>query len=426
MRRALERGYLWGVAVAGIALTAYAAATNPAVLTVPTVWLLLAFLVALELLVTRVTSIREHTDFGAGTILAVASLLYLGGAAAIVVFAWGSLVHGLARGQQVGGIIRLARVNGVRILFNVGQAALSILPAAAVVSWVRGRPLLAPAVGGAVDDLATALLASVAFFVTNLLLVSIAISAIQRTSLARSLRAFCTQQGQTMLVMLAFAPVVASVIAHAPQLSPLLVVLLMALHQSAQAFQEKHRQALHDPLTGLPNRLLFNSRLAEALERARAGRDKSGLLLIDLDDFKSVNDTYGHHTGDRVLTIVAQRLLSAVRDTDTVARLGGDEFGIVLGDVSGADGAEAAGDKVRGALRDPIACEGLRISVPASVGLAISPDHGSDADSLFRHADATMYADKRDPSRRGAGQSPAASQDPSRRSSATPLIVPES
>lgn len=146
-----------------------------------------------------------------------------------------------------------------------------------------------------------------------------------------------------------------------------------------------------DPLTEVPNRRLFQDRLEQALARARRRSGHVALLFLDLDGFKEVNDRHGHEMGDRVLRRVAARLVGAVRTEDTVARLGGDEFGVLLADVRGSDDAAAVARKLLAALRLPIAANGARVRLGASVGIALFPEHGAAADGLLRAADDAMY-----------------------------------
>jgi diguanylate cyclase (GGDEF)-like protein/PAS domain S-box-containing protein len=152
-------------------------------------------------------------------------------------------------------------------------------------------------------------------------------------------------------------------------------------------------QALHDPLTGLPNRLLANDRLERAILGARRTGTPQALLLIDLDRFKEVNDTMGHHSGDTLLQEVARRLARVVRVSDTVARLGGDEFAILLPDTD-ERAANHVASKVQEGLRQPLVLEGHRLDLNASIGIAVYPDHGSDAETITRRADMAMYAAK--------------------------------
>jgi diguanylate cyclase (GGDEF)-like protein len=153
--------------------------------------------------------------------------------------------------------------------------------------------------------------------------------------------------------------------------------------------------ALHDELTGLPNRRLFQDRLASALERARRTGSQAALLLVDLDSFKLVNDTAGHHVGDELLKHISRLFVSRVRRTDTVARTGGDEFSVVLEEPMNRTDAIRLAHNLTQLLAPPIVIEGNTVHVGASVGIAIFPDDGGDAESLCIAADLRMYAGKR-------------------------------
>jgi diguanylate cyclase (GGDEF)-like protein len=152
--------------------------------------------------------------------------------------------------------------------------------------------------------------------------------------------------------------------------------------------------AYRDPLSDLPNRALFNDRLRVAIEGARRQGAPLAVLLMDLDRFKYINDTLGHHIGDLVLQQVAKRLAALVRKSDTTARLGGDEFAMLLVS-AGVDQARGVAQKVVAALEAPITIGQTSLDVRASVGIAGFPMHGEDADTLMRHGDAAMYAAKR-------------------------------
>jgi len=146
-----------------------------------------------------------------------------------------------------------------------------------------------------------------------------------------------------------------------------------------KAEHELERQALHDPLTSLPNRSLFLDRLEQGLRTARRVATPLALLVMDLDRFKEINDTFGHRAGDLLINQVAERITSDLRETDTVARLGGDEFAILLPGAD-QDGAWRVAQKIS-----------------VSIGMAISPQHGEDVETLLRRADIAMYAAKRTP-----------------------------
>jgi diguanylate cyclase (GGDEF)-like protein len=159
-----------------------------------------------------------------------------------------------------------------------------------------------------------------------------------------------------------------------------------------QAAASSH-QALHDALTGLPNRELFADRVGQALRTADRELQPAALLLLDLDRFKDVNDTLGHHHGDQLLREVGDRLQGALRQVDTVARLGGDEFAVLVPGVT-AEAAAAVADKLRAALHSPLTLDGVALDLDASIGIAVYPDHGDDTVELLQHADVAMYAAK--------------------------------
>jgi diguanylate cyclase (GGDEF)-like protein/PAS domain S-box-containing protein len=155
-------------------------------------------------------------------------------------------------------------------------------------------------------------------------------------------------------------------------------------------------QALHDGLTGLANRSLFRDRLRHAIVMNQRHGSIVGLLILDLNQFKEINDTLGHHNGDRLLQQVAQRIAAELRESDTVARLGGDEFAILVPDQD--DGAASAmiAQRLLKALVKPFLLEGHAVEVGGSIGIAICPKHGDDVDLLIRHADVAMYDAKRE------------------------------
>jgi len=153
--------------------------------------------------------------------------------------------------------------------------------------------------------------------------------------------------------------------------------------------------ALHDALTGLANRVLFFDRLNGAIAAARRKEGAFALLYLDLDDFKPINDTFGHEAGDLALRSVAERLRDCVRESDTVARLGGDEFVLLVNDTADEAAAVTVAEKAIAALTRPLPIGECRHSIGASIGIVLYPRHGEDADSLMRHADTAMYDAKR-------------------------------
>ena len=165
-------------------------------------------------------------------------------------------------------------------------------------------------------------------------------------------------------------------------------------NRMAEALQDQHRQlerqAFTDPLTGIPNRALFEDRARHALHRTLRNSERVAVLLIDLDDFKLVNDGLGHACGDELIAAAARRIDDALRPSDTVARLGGDEFAVLLESVGGLDDALSAAERVRGLFGAPFELTGAEVVVSTSIGIAMA--QGSpDAEELLRHADLAMY-----------------------------------
>lgn len=170
--------------------------------------------------------------------------------------------------------------------------------------------------------------------------------------------------------------------------------------ENSRLYAEVRHQAIHDSLTGLPNRALLGDRLGHALARRRKSDQLIGLMFLDIDDFKLVNDSFGHDAGDQVLTAVARRLEGLMRDGDTVARLGGDEFGILLEDLSSPHAADAAAARIVAAFQDPLEAGGRRIPVSVSVGVGLATASFQSAEDLVRNADFAMYAAKQSGKRR--------------------------
>lgn len=172
------------------------------------------------------------------------------------------------------------------------------------------------------------------------------------------------------------------------------VAFLRDITDSKNQIVTLRHQALHDVLTDLPNRMLLFERLEKALETARSEKTLAALLLMDLDRFKEVNDTFGHHFGDVLLKQVALRLRNQLQPSDTVARLGGDEFAIVLTAPADMNAIALAARRSLDTLQQPFVVEQQVLEVGASIGIAVYPTHGTDARTLLRRADVAMYAAK--------------------------------
>ena len=181
----------------------------------------------------------------------------------------------------------------------------------------------------------------------------------------------------------------------------ILVIRDITAHKALEeALRERERQvrflAEHDPLTGLPNRALFEDRLAQACSQARRQQHRLAVLFIDLDHFKPINDTLGHAIGDRLLQETAQRLAACLRQSDTVARIGGDEFVILLLNIEDIGAVRQIIDKLLETITQPFHIDAHCLHISLSVGVALYPEHGQDVATLLRQADTALYKAKND------------------------------
>jgi diguanylate cyclase (GGDEF)-like protein len=288
---------------------------------------------------------------------------------------------------------RLARKPWWQLGFNVGQYTLT-LGAAAGVLWFAGAYGALPTGGFKPVDVLAVLGAAAAYFTVNLVLVTRATTLYQGIPFRRALESDLTFGLSVGAVLLCLAPVVVTVLQFSPILYPLLLVPLVGVYlsgrQSVRTAAAEHL-ARHDSLTELPNRRWFLESVGAALKNP--GLRSGGLLLVDLNGFKDVNDTLGHHRGDLVLQAVGPRLRASFRSEDLVARLGGDEFAVFM---PGADSsaAQAAVARLQDALHRPVDLDGISIELDASIGLAWYPEHGEDVDTLLQRADVAMYRAK--------------------------------
>ena len=170
--------------------------------------------------------------------------------------------------------------------------------------------------------------------------------------------------------------------------------LQVATEELAQREQEKEYQSLHDALTGLPNRTLFQQRLRDEIERAETDGSSLAVMIMDLDHFKEINDTLGHHYGDLLLQEIGPRLSGVLRPDDLMARLGGDEFGVVLPELANDQVAIRVAERLMEEMEQPVVVEGVALDVSASIGIATFPLHSDDVETLLRRADVAMYAAK--------------------------------
>ena len=277
------------------------------------------------------------------------------------------------------------------VAFNGAQCTLA-LTAAGGVLHLLGAPV-SPAAGLSVQatDLPALIAAGAAFFAVNNILAGVALALLQRAAIGSVLREDLAFQAGISGLLLGFTPIVLAVAAAGTFLVPLLLLPLYAIFRGGRDAQLSEHHALHDRLTDLPNRVLFRDRAERAIAAASRSGRTVGILIMDLDSFKEVNDTLGHHHGDMLLREIGPRLTARLRSSDTVARMGGDEFAILLPDVRGADEAREVAHEVLDQLGQPLTIGGVTLDVRASIGVACFPEHGDDVDVLIQRADVAMY-----------------------------------
>jgi diguanylate cyclase (GGDEF)-like protein len=322
------------------------------------------------------------------TAFVFAVLLHFGLPIAAVLHALGATLSGLAW-----------RKAWWRNVFNVGQYTLS-LAGAAVVLHLGGlqaspsKPWVPTDIAHNPKALGIIALAGLAYFFLNDALVCTAVALLREESWLTVFRDDVAFQIAVNGALLGLSPLVVVVMSHAAPLVPLFILPLIAVYKQASVSLERDRQSLHDGLTGLGNRKLLTSRAEEALAEVARRGGKVGLFLLDLDRFKDVNDTLGHHTGDLLLQLVARRLESSLRPGDTVARLGGDEFAVLLPLIPDVPQAKEVAGRVQAALDEPFTLDDLSMDVEASIGIALYPDHAEDFETLLQRADVAMYVAK--------------------------------
>ncbi len=282
----------------------------------------------------------------------------------------------------------------LKMLFNVSQYVLVLFSSTAVFCALTGEPVLTGSHLDVPGDLPAAMAAGVTFFAVNCLLVGVVTALARREAVRQQVVAAFRLQAVISGVLLGLAPVVATIAATTLWLLPLLLSPIVAVHQSALMAARREREALHDTLTGLPNRSFFRLRTVQAMEEASRLGEQVAVMLVDLDHFKDINDTLGHHVGDALLVQVAERLQTALRTEDVVARFGGDEFAVLATGLTSTDEAVLVARRLLEALATPIISDGVRLDVPASIGIALHPEHGSDVDLLVQRADIALYAAK--------------------------------
>jgi diguanylate cyclase (GGDEF)-like protein len=347
----------------------------------PEVGLFIALALVGELVPLKVVVRGAEGEVTTSTTFAFAILLVAGPAPALLALTAASMLADRVHGKA-----------GIKTAFNGAQYAITVAVSALVLLVATEVPR-AGEFHFAPEDLPGILAAATTFFFVNTGLVATVIALAQGARVGRYLVQECFFQASTAGLMLGLAPMVALAADFALPSVALLLLPLLAVHRGGREAIAKEHQALHDALTGLPNRALFRDRIEQAVH-ARRRSGAAAVMLIDLNHFKEINDTLGHHAGDRLLQEVAQRLRATLGENDTVARLGGDEFGVLLPDLRiGAD-ADMVAHRLLGQLREPYSIDGLTLEIDGSIGIAMHPDHGSGVEQLIQRADIAMYAAK--------------------------------
>jgi diguanylate cyclase (GGDEF)-like protein len=285
-----------------------------------------------------------------------------------------------------------------RPLFNVAQYSLTFAASRFVFCLLSGQAFLEPETFRA-DYLTAAFAAAATFFVVNHTLVGTAVALWSEEPIAAHLRDDVRFQMGTSGLLVCLAPVVVGISAFSVILIPVLLLPIAAVRNSARLAIQRHNDALHDALTGLPNRALLQVELLRALSEAERTGEGLAVMFIDLDHFKEINDTLGHHVGDSLIVEVAARVSRAAGEGITVSRLGGDEFA-VLAPVHGDDAerhrqAVAVVEALASSLSEPVTLAGVRLEVRASIGIALAPEHANNSDELLARADVAMYLAKK-------------------------------
>lgn len=365
-------------------------------------WVFALFVLLGELLPIKVPRRGVEEEVTTSTTFLFALVLTWGVAPAVWVQAIASIVAAL-----------LSRKPAWKVAFNVARYTLSLTATAGCVVFLtnlqnlRGGSELTP------SDLPVMLVSALVFFILNEVLVGIALALDQGIPVGEYLQRDFLFRISTSGALLALAPVLVVVAQETLWLIPLLVLPVAAVYRGASLENVRlvrtlktsldqlvdlnelnEHQALHDHLTDLPNRTLFRDRVEQALLRAQ--RDDSGgaVLLIDLDRFKEINDTLGHHHGDLLLRQIGPRLRRVLRESDTIARLGGDEFAALLPNVTEPPVVLQVAEKIQDVLSSPFELGGLTLDLQASIGIVLFPEHGRDVDALIRQADVAMYLAK--------------------------------
>ena len=377
--------YVLGVIVAGLSVLALTTGLGLERLSntpVGTIALFTPLVVLGELLPIRMRRGDDEDEITVSTPFAFTLLLTSGIAAASIALVLASLVADGVRRKPTW-----------KALFNVAQFSISVSAGGAVL-WAFGVPALADHNHVSPSDLPAILAAGAAFFLVNNCVTGAAVALATNSPILDFLRRDFLFQAGTTGVLLSLAPIVVAAADDTLLLVPLLLLPIAAVHKCASILLAKEHEALHDSLTGLPNRKLFRIRVSEAVEETVRTGTVAAVMVIDIDRFKEVNDTLGHQVGDLLLQMIGPRLAGVLREGDTIARLGGDEFAVLLPDVHGELAAMEIADRMLEALEQHFTLPEVVVDIDASVGISLSPSQGFDVDTLMQRADVAMYLAK--------------------------------
>jgi diguanylate cyclase (GGDEF)-like protein len=286
------------------------------------------------------------------------------------------------------------RKPATKVLFNSAQITLSLSIGGAILGAAgQERAVLSP---GSLSPvwLPVFLVTGAAIFAVNNALTCTAMSLHQGLPVLQTLRSAGAANLSTDGVLLSLSPIFVVVAEQSMLFVPLLLVTTWTVYRTAEQALVRRHEANHDSLTQLPNRRLFEEHLRDAVASARRTGDRVGLVLIDLNGFKGINDRLGHDVGDEVLRGVASRMNNVRRSSDLLARVGGDEFALVLAHLDCVATAVRIAERFEVTFSQPFMIEGFPVSVEASFGVAVLPDHAEDRETLMQRADETMYLGK--------------------------------